>query len=203
MKNMPSLTATKLYVVLIASLIIIVVGFGAGFYFAHEKLTAYATDVSHTVAESEDSSHSLQRLQNTEKSLNDNKKAIKDVKDIVAVAESYKYQNQIINDINKYAKKSGVSVTQYTFGTEGASTSAGSSGAKTPTTGSSTGGSSLKTASVSVAVKNPTSYRSLLKFVKYIENNLTNMQIANISLTGGDKGDEVTTDTFNIEVHIK
>lgn len=209
MKNKPALTATNLYIALIASLVIIVAGVGIGFYLIHNKLSVFATEVNHIVAESEDSSNSLQRLQNTEKSLKDNEKAIKDVKNIVAVAESYKYQNQIINDINKYANRSGVEVTQYTFdNASGGSTSTSaatapkSTGEETPTA-EPTAGSSLKTASVSVAVKNPTSYRSLLKFIKHIENNLTNMQIANISLTGGDSGNEVTTDTFNIEVHIK
>lgn len=210
---MPSLNATKLYAILIATLVIIVALIVGGFYLAHEKLSAFATDVNKSVAESEDSSHSLQRLQKTEEKLEQEQQTIKDVKKIVAVAESYKYQNQIINDINKYAKKSDITVTQYTFdpsssggggGTTAATTPAegGEPGARTPS-GTASGGASLKTASVSVAVKNPTNYRDLLKFIKYIENNLTNMQISSISLASGDKKSEVTTDTFNIKVHIK
>lgn len=208
MKDM-HMTASKLYIILIASLVIITAGAGVGFYFIHGQLSVFATDVSKSVAEADVSSHSLQRLQKTEQSLKDNQAVIKNVKSIVAVAESYKYQNQILNDINKYAEKSGVTVTQYSFAesaaTGGSQKSAGGSGAKTPA--ASEGGAStpsgLKTASVSVTIKNPTSYRSLLKFIKHIENNLTNMQIANISMTGGDKGDQVTSDVFNIEVHIK
>ncbi|MDN5819366.1 MAG: hypothetical protein L0H36_01490 [bacterium] len=205
MKN-SHLTASKLYIALIASLVIITAGTGVGFYFMHDKLSMFATDVSKSVAAADVSSHSLQRLQKTEQSLKDNQAVIKNVKSIVAVAESYKYQNQILNDINKYAKKSGVTVTQYSFAeTSSGEKKSAASSAKTPTApaGTTPAPSGLKTASVSVTIKNPTSYRSLLKFIKHIENNLTNMQIANISMTGGDKGSEVTSDVFNIEVHIK
>ena len=108
---------------------------------------------------------------------------------IVADTEAYKYQDQIVQDITKYAEVSGLRVLGFDFPTT------------TKTNTSSTG---LKSIAATITLRNPVPYRNYLTFLKLIEQNLTKMQITDVSIVP-DKDDPnlINNPVIGLEVYIK
>lgn len=205
--NLSHLTPTKLRGILLASLGLIIIGAGTIFYFANSSLRQVATTVSHKVADAEASRNNLDNLKKIEKFLSEQQTTIERVNSIVADSQSYQYQDQIIIDLNTYASQAGIAITSINFTAAGAGASTDASAAPattqttTPAPAPAAGG--VKSTFVSVTVENPVDYESLLRFVKSIEQNLTKMQISKVSLSKGSEGNDVSTDTLNIEVYIR
>lgn len=203
MINLSQLTPTNLRVILCIALALTVIAASIIFYFANTSLRQVATAVSHKVADADASRNNLENLKKIEKFLSEQKTTIERVNSIVADSQSYQYQDQIIIDLNTYASQAGIAISSINFG--GASTSgapaSGQVATDTPTASPAAG--SVKSTSVSVTVENPVDYNSLLRFVKSIEQNLTKMQISKISMSKGSEGNDVSTDTLNIEVYIR
>lgn len=188
-----TMTATKLRTIL-SSALFVTTAIGIGiFYFANSMLSQVATDVGRTVADANASQNTLQTLQQTEKELTNNQAIVQRASEVVANSQSYEYQNQIINDLNQYASRSGLTLTNIDFSSEATGT------ATTPGTVAAPAG--VKTATISVTLKNPVDYTNLLRFMKAIEQNLTKMQISNISLTQDQEG--VSSDVLSIKVYVK
>lgn len=199
MKKHP-LTATSLRLILSISLLAIV-GLGiALFSLSHRTLKNVAIDVSHTVADADASQNNLQNLQNLKRDLASKQDIVKRAESIVAESRSYEYQNQIINDLNDYAARAGLSITNIDFTGNQTSGSTPTPGVA-PTTPSTTV-NGVKSTIVSVALKNPVDYTGVLRFLKSVEQNLTKMQIANVGLSKADDGG-ISSDVLNIEVYIK
>lgn len=194
------LTATGLRLILTISLFAIA-GIGiATFSIANKTLKKAATDTSHAVADAEASQNNLQNLQKLEQDLVAKKDVVQRAASIVAESRSYEYQNQIINDLNDYAARAGLSITNINFAAA-ATGSGGAAATPAPPVASVNG---VKSTSASITLKNPVDYASLLRFIKSIEQNLTKMQISSIGLSKGADGQpNVSSDTLNIEVYIK
>lgn len=202
------LTATKLRAALTVSLFVVAVGAGAGFYFANRQLQSYASGVSESLAQADSSQDSLQTLQNIQRELKDNQDAIKRTAQIVADSKSYQYQNQIIDDLNDYAKRAGITITNIDFsdttkGSTSASSSAPASGsAPTGLTPAAVPGA--KSTFVSITLKNPVNYNSLLNFMHSTEQNLTKMQIASVNISkDASTPTGVTSNVLTLEVYIR
>ena len=124
-------------------------------------------------------------------------------KNVVAESRQYQYQNDIIADLSRYAKASGLS---YDFeNTTEASGTGSSSAVTTPSTTSSVAG--LKTTKVSVSFKNPVMFTDLMKFLQSVESNNMRMQVASVALSR-PTGEEaaagtVGSDALTIEVYIR
>lgn len=125
------------------------------------------------------------------------------------VASAAKYQDQIILDITAIAAQSGISVQQISFSTDAAPTTTpgpvGGTGATTPVTVGLPAGIVQKTASITLA--NPIRYDNWLLFIRRIEANSMNMQIARISAsnTGQSSGGYslINSDAFTIGVYVR
>ncbi len=201
LKNqMKGLTPTKLRVILISLIVLSIALCAVGFWFFRNQLVTYAEEVqtANTVASA--SSDDIVKLQTLQKQLADDAVAVTRAKNIVADSQYYEYQNQIINDITTYAKKSKVSITGFTF--TDSSTPSGASAAKTSqATVAPTG---LKSTTASITIKNPVAYTDILKFIHSIELNLTKMQLSGISMTGSTTTPtEVTINPITIEVYTR
>ena len=196
-KNHP-LTATMLRAILSMSMFIVALLGGVGFYFANSKLKDFAVEVSHTAADANASRDNLQNLQRIRDYLKEKQTIVQRTNSIVADSQSYQYQNQIITDLNNYASKAGISITNINF----ASTQqqAAPSQPATPAIPTPVG---VKSTSVSVTLKNPVDYLSLLKFIKSTEQNLTKMQVSKINLSKDAGKNTVTSDVLTIEVYIR
>lgn len=193
------LTATRLRLFLSLSLILVVVLGGVSFSIVHSSLDSFATDVSHKIADANASRDNVQNLQKIQQKLTQRHDAIQKVDNIVAESKSYQYQNQIITDLNRYAARAGVGITNINF-TDAQSTSSTPGAAPAPATPAPSG---VKSTSATITLANPVDYTKLLKFITYIEQNLTKMQISRINLSKDASGKSINSEAFTIEVYIK
>jgi hypothetical protein len=195
-----TLTATRLRLILAVSLLLIEVIASIFVAYADTELKKYAEAVSHVRADSIASQNSVKTLRKIQQELLANKDAVERASDIVADSKSYLYQDQIITDLNDYAKRAGLTITNLDFSTPDP---VGPTTTPTPTQPNAvetpTG---VKTTSVSVTLKNPVNYEGLLKFIKSIEQNLTKMQISRIGLAK-DTSNSVSSEILTIEVYIR
>jgi hypothetical protein len=204
--TLKNLTPTKLRLALSIGLFLTLIAAGAIFYFANNSLRNTATSVSHKVADAEASRNSIANLKKVEKFLAEQNDTIERVNSIVADSQSYQYQDQIILDLNAYAAKAGISITNFDFVATTAAAPAATAtppGATVPPAGASAPTVNVKSTTVSITVDNPVDYVKLLKFIKSIEQNLTKMQISKVSLSKGAAPNEVTTDSLAIEIYVR
>jgi hypothetical protein len=198
-----SLTATALRAILSVSLFVIT-GIGITlFSFAHHTLKSVAVETSHTVADASASQNNLQNLKKLQQYLASKQDIVNRAASIVADSQSYQYQNQIINDLNDYAGRAGLAITNIDFAA--AADATGSTPAGTaPVTTPAAPVAGVKSTSVSITLKNPVDYNSMLRFIKSIEQNLTKMQISSVGLSKDTtNATGVASTILNIEVYIK
>jgi hypothetical protein len=193
------LTATQLRIILSISLFAILAMTVTLAFFAYGGLRGTAIDVSHAGADADASQTNLQILQQIQQKLAEEKDVIERANSIVADSKSYQYQDQILTDLKDYASKAGITITNIDFA---ASATAATPGSAPPAT-TAPAPTGVKTTSVSVTLKNPIDYVSLLRFIKSIEQNLTKMQISKISLAKGTTGSDVSSEALTIEVYIR
>jgi len=195
-----SMTATRLRLILSASLFVIILIAGVSFSLIDGTLRDMATDVSHTTADAEASRDSVQTLQKVQQELTADADVITRASNIVAESQSYQYQDQIVNDLNDYANKAGVSVTSLDFGAT--TTTPAASASPTPTS-SAPAVAGVNSKTVTVAIKNPVNYNNLLHFIRSIEQNLTKMQISKVGISKGSSGNDVSSDILTIQVYVR
>lgn len=204
-----TLTATNLRIILAVSLVVIT-AIGAGsFALAYNWLDGFAADASTVASQAAASESELQELSQTEKMLKTQHHAVERASKIAAESKSYQYQDQIINDLNDFARKAGITISDITFADNnakgGSSSSSSSSSNKTGTSLPAIAG--LKATTASVTVKNPVEYRKLLTFMYLVEQSLTKMRIANVDLSRstaqGQPPDSITSNTLTIEVYLR
>jgi hypothetical protein len=196
-----TLTATRLRLALGISLLLIEVLASLFIAKANQDLNDYAMQVSRVAADAAASKGNIKNLQKIQQELLANKDTVERANDIVADSQSYQYQNQIITDINDYANRAGITVTNMDFTAANTDTPA-----VTPTTPSTAPAvpTGVKSTSVSVTIKNPVVYEKLLRFIKSIEQNLTKMQISRIGFskdTSSTTG--ITSEVLTIEVYVR
>ena len=196
--------ATTLRLLLIIALALILLGIGVGFYLGSSSLKSVASETSKAQSEADASDQKLTQLQNTKLELEKNADIVKKAEQVVAESKSYQYQNQIINDLTMYANQSGMTIKSFTF----SDSSSDSSGQATQGQGGSTTSiPNVNSVMVTVELGGDMSYLATLRFVHLIEQNLTRMQISDLSLSGGDTGQQdgaqEQTQTLNIEVYVR
>ena len=207
-----TLTATNLRIILAVSLVVITAIGAGGFALAYNWLDGFAADASTVASQAAASESELQELSQTEKMLKTQHHAVERASKIAAESKSYQYQDQIINDLNDFARKAGIPISDITFaddnakgGSSSSSSSSASSSGKTGTSLPAIAG--LKATTASVTVKNPVEYRKLLTFMYLVEQSLTKMRIANVDLSRstaqGQAPDSITSNTLTIEVYLR
>lgn len=130
---------------------------------------ALATD--HARIDAELAQEELVRLQQLKTNLAEDKTTIDKTARIVAESQQYEYQDQVVNDINTYAKKYGIDILSFDFGAKPGIAP-----------NSTTGGSTQQKSIVQVQLNDGIPYDSFLKFLKSIEENITKMQLTGIAL---------------------
>lgn len=208
--NMKSqgMKATFLEKILVLMVIVIFFATIAAYYFLSNFAKSQAVEADHSMISAQSTQKDIENMEKAHKWLVENPDIVTKTNSIVADASQYKYQDQVINDIESYANQSKVNVTDYKFNEAGGSTtgatgSGASSGAGatssqapaaatgTPTTpgASSTSTpqlpSDLTATTVTLAFNYGKSvpYSSIMLFIKKIEKNVTRMQITNLSMT--------------------
>ncbi len=210
-----SLTPVKLRAILIV-LLLLLAGAGVGvFVYGHGQLDTHATNAQETATKAEASRSSLQNLTVTEKFLSANEDVVTRADQLASESKSYLYQDQIISDINKYAKEAGIEITNINFdspvSTSVAATSTpapavGTDGAAATASPTPSAPTNVKSTIATVTIKSPTSYSSMLTFIHLVEQSLFRMQISKIGLSQASDQDgkgNITSDTLTIEAYIR
>ena len=207
-----TLTATNLRIILAVSLVVITAIGAGGFALAYNWLDGFAADASTVASQAAASESELQELSQTEKMLKTQHHAVERASKIAAESKSYQYQDQIINDLNDFARKAGITISDITFADDNAKGGSSSNSSSSSSSSSKTGTSlpaiaGLKATTASVTVKNPVEYRKLLTFMYLVEQSLTKMRIANVDLSRstaqGQPPDSITSNTLTIAVYLR
>lgn len=186
-----SMKATTLRGLLIFILVVLVGGIGAGYYFGHQWIENYSSEVATTVVQSNDSNDDVAEGKRLQAEIADQQQTIAKVNQLFSDPSTY--QTQVVNDVTNYASALGLPAPDFSFG----STSTGS----TPTAGTTATAATTGT-TVTVTLPSPIDYTTLLKLVRNIEQNLPKMQIAGLNLTRSDD-QKVATDALTIQVFTK
>jgi hypothetical protein len=204
------LTASRLRTILVATLIGVILLTGGLFYVSHKQLSTIASSVGQSLSDANASQNNLATLKQIEKELADNSTTVQRASKVVADSNQYNYQNIIVRDLNMYAQRSGLTITNIDFGSSqtGAASAApapaaaATPGATTTPAAESTGG--LSTTQVVISLKTPIPYENLLHFLRALELNLTKMQVASIKLSKASEDPKsVSIDSLTIEIHTK
>lgn len=205
MATAKKMTATTLRIILSVAILLIAGISVTGFTLLTGSLKDYANEVSKTNGEAQASETNIQSLQKTQAELEKYKETAKRAESIVSESASYQYQDQITRDLNSYAAKAGIAITGFTFdstATTAAPATSGAAGAAQPQTAAAPTGVNSKT--VTIQLESSVPYKSLLTFMNMIEQNLTKMQIAKVTLAKASDNDEnVAGQTLAIEVYVK
>ena len=218
-KRNRGMTATKLRILLTTCLVLIFALAVAGFLYARTHISNYSSEVSAKSSEAEASRSRVQELQQTERELDERTEVRERAEQIVAESKSYQYQDQIVRDITSYASKAGITINGFSFSAADSTGTAGATPAPAPVAEAPIGAEpgiegaaplaapapALKSTAVVINIDSDVNYKNLLQFMTMIEQNLTKMQIANISLSRSSEGgaESVSTQALNLEVYIR
>jgi hypothetical protein len=204
------LTASKLRTILVVVLIGVTLLTGGLFYVSHKQLSAIASSVGQSLSDANASQNNLATLKQIEQELADNNSTVQRASKVVADSNQYNYQNIIVRDLNMYAQRSGLTITNIDFGS---SQTGATSAAPAPTASATPGAAAtpatqptggLSTTQVVISLKTPIPYENLLHFLRAIELNLTKMQVASIKLSKASEDPKsVSIDSLTIEIHTK
>lgn len=184
------LTSKTVSWLLIAAIVLLIVGAGVGTWFMQSALSNQVVETDHAKIDADLSRTELQRSKSLQTYLDTNKTAIEKTNTVVSETKTYQYQNQIVNDIETYASKAGVTVLGYSFPQD-------TTAVKPDATG-------LKSVSASLSLQTPVTYTSYIRFLKYIEQNITKMQITDLSLVPDpDNANNVRTTTITLKVYVR
>ena len=123
-KTSTGLTATKMRVVLLVSLVLAISGMATGFYFAYLSLQKASDEVASIQATANSEDATVQNMMQTKKDLAKYADTIERAKNIVAESQSYRYQDQVVRDISEYANRAGVPLASIAFQAESGDSSA-------------------------------------------------------------------------------
>jgi|GEM_PF-1480192 len=198
------MTAIKLRLILMISMLLLVVAATAGFLLVQRNLSEYATTISRLNADAESGDQNLVTLTGLQAKLDERQAAVTDAHSLVA--DESTYADLAISDITRISNDAGVKITSFEFVESGATSGTTTApAAATPTASSvDTAGvpASVTKKTISVAIESPLEYSKLMRFINGIETNKLKMQIPSVSMTKGE-GSEVTTQQFSIEVYVR
>lgn len=165
-----------------------------------QYLGNYATSVAEISAKSKDTQESLDSLARAEQELAAKKDIVNKAKKIVAESKSYEYQNQVISDLSSYAGQTGVIIKSFAFADPVA---------KADPLKSTAAIAGIESTPVIMQLESPIPYDVLMRFISLIENNVTRMQITELSLSLAEVTDApagqslVSVPSLTVEVYLQ
>jgi hypothetical protein len=183
MKKTRKFDSASLRTILIAALIIAIGASCYGFYIAQNWLKDYATTVEKSINGSKSGDISPESIASLNQALSSRQTSID--KAAAVTISSANYQSQAISDLNTYASKTNITITDFstTDVTQNSSTLIG-----------------VIPKYIKITLQNPTRTESLLQFLSLIETNLPKMQPTGISLNQASTG-TVNVDPLTIELY--
>ncbi len=220
MKN-SFLTATRLRWVLLAVLLLTLGASIAGFYFFHKTLSGYTAETAEKNASIESTDATIAQIEEGKKYITEHETSQKRAETIVAESQFYRYQDQIIDNIQKLAKSSKLKVDKIQFVKPGEQAASGSTAPSSGSASAATGGTAAAgaaTASDSIPgfeiakaeiTFSPQGsgdpyYQYILDFMYKLEHNSLRMHTSVIELSAKSiNSKKVTISTLSIGVYLK
>ncbi|MDB5183613.1 MAG: hypothetical protein JWO07_294 [Candidatus Saccharibacteria bacterium] len=209
MKTDLKLTAPILRIVLMTTIGLLILASSVGFWFVHNQLTEFATEVSSDNVSVASSVQDVAKLQQLKSEMDKNPVAIARAKSIVADTKLYQYQNQIIDDLTSYANAAGFPIVTFTFANNDPTSKTGATGTA-PATASATAAagaapipSGLKATLATISFPKDVNYSAYMHFLKSIELNLTKMEITGVSMQLDQDTGQLSPNALTIEVYTR
>lgn len=167
---------------------------GVGFYYAQDWLQEEANTVGQIIAQSTAGDGNTQELEKLKAEIAKRQPAA--VKANSIMMSSQTWRTEIVQHLNAYAAKAGISITNYDFAKEDAS--AKTIGGATPAL---VGG--VQTASINITLNSPIDFASFMKFLEEIENSIPKMQVSGINITRSQGSSSITTQPLTVKVYTR
>lgn len=190
-KSNQSLSAQQLRLVLIGIIALLIIMGIAGVLYLNGFLAKKVAAANDAAQSAQLSKASLSNAQALKIYLENHGDDVEKAAMIVAQTTSYRYQNQIVEDVTKYANAAGITIVGFSFPQE----------ISAATVDKTTG---LKSLTATITLSNSSKYTSYLLFLKYIEQNLTKMQITDITISPNLTDQNYINDTtIGIQVYVQ
>lgn len=170
----------NLRAILAALFIIVLLIGGVGFYWGISVVRTYAVEVNRRLADADASGKQVKELQVLKEKLAQSDALVAKANQLFATPASY--QSQVLSDLKVYADNAGLSITNTAF--------------LDPAEG---------TYAITITLKQPVSYTSLITFLNNIESNLPKFQVSSVSLgrAGNGSADSVKTGDIKIDISVR
>lgn len=189
-KSDKKLTAVTLSWILIGLIIASVIGSFVGTWYLGGILKENVMQVRALEEEAATNTDNLNNAKILREFIATNQDDIDKAAGIVAETKTYQYQNQIVQDVTHFANIAGVTILGFDFPVS-----------RTLPTASAAG---VKSIAANITLQNPVNYINYIKFIKLIEQNLTRMQITNISITpDSEVPGLISNPQVGLEVYVK
>lgn len=191
----------------VALVLLIAAGIGA-YLFGYSQVSKYSAEVQTKKAEAEASKSIISNLIQVQKQLITQSDMVDKASGLVAQAEYFKYQDQIINELSDYANLAGIEIENINF----ADTSTGTATTTPPAAGAPATGTAtttvpgVKAVTASIAISNPVRYADIMQFLNYLEQSLFRMSILSVSMSRAESESGqsmVNSDVLTLEVYVK
>lgn len=187
------MNASRMRIVLSIGLCLLLAGLAFAGWWVQGLLEAQVAKTDHARIDAEVSQLDLDKLRRLEAQLIEQKDVVERAAQIAATADNYQYQDQVVNDLEAYAQRHGITISSFDFATSGAQ-AGGKSSAPAGTTRTPFG----------IALVGPLGYDRFMSFLRDIENNLTKLQVASLSLTPTAENPQMISNTsLSLVVYLK
>lgn len=210
-----NLTPTKFRILLLSILGVAVIASVAVTYFGQSFIRTNSESVIEAVSSEFSSKNRLERLQKAGAVLESHKDSMEKAKQLTASSNNFDYQQQLIDDLNRYAERAGIVITGYSFNI---SESGQADSTPTPTVSernSIEGGgdgadpsmrpsaAAPQKATVTATIQSPIQYETLLRFLSTLETSLPKISVQDLQLTRSDTNpNEISLSSLNLEVSV-
>lgn len=170
-------------------IVVLIAGIGALIIFGGQEMRKIADETNLLARKAKASEDNISQMKLLEKRY-DEVKAIQPIIDkMVASQELYRYQNNALEVLYRYADLAGLTIAQANFNVGRANSSS-----KT--------GSTAKSTIMTINIKSPTTYDSFIKFMRLIEGGLSQMQILQVDVRK-DKDNKISLGQMVIALYVK
>lgn len=183
--------ATLLRLILACSLVVLVGLCSVAGWWANEVLKQNVAQADHAKIDAEVSQQEVEKLRILQTELANKKDIVERAAQIASTAQNYQYQDQVVSDLQAYARKTGIEIAAFDFASGGAGEApAGPAGTTlTPFT---------------INLRGPLAYDKVMQFLRDIENNLTKLQVTSLSLSPSKEDTKLLTNpSMSLVVYLK
>lgn len=185
------MTAKKMNVILKVMLVLMVVGVGAGLYFANKKLTNLAQSTSELKAKVEITEQQIKSYEITKAKITN-----LDYVDELAsqVLPAQEDQSTVVAELTQFGRQTGLSVARIEF----------LEAARAGTTKKAATPAGVSVTPVTISIAAGGSYQNLLSYLTLLENNRRRSQVSNINLAPDDENpNRLSEVTISLNLYTK